>query len=60
MAQSIDDESKDNRVVIYYTEYERKLIDAKRELTGETAAQYSRRIVRLHLKGMLIDKTSNS
>ena len=48
-----NDTLKPNRVVIYYTEYEKKLIDAGREKTGETAAQYSRRIVRLFLKGEL-------
>ena len=40
----------------YFTQYELSIIDSKRELTGETRGDYVRRIMRLFLKGQLINK----
>ena len=41
------------KIQYYPTEYERKLIDIERNLSGESAGAFTKRIVRMYLIGEL-------
>jgi hypothetical protein len=50
------DDKQDFKVQVYLTEYEQKLLDTNREMTGESKGGFIKRILRLYLKGELQPK----